>query len=52
MHQRLPIGLTQVKADNTCEIVLNEIRQIIYHLYQEKEITKEVYSNIMNSINL
>ena len=32
MLQRLPIALAQVKADNTPENLLNEIRQIIYHL--------------------
>ena len=50
--QRLPIALAQVKAGNTSENVLNEIRQIIYSLYRAKEITKEVYNNIMNSIKL
>ena len=50
--QRLPIGLAQVKAGNTSEDLLNEIRQIIYSLYQAKEITKKVYNNIMNSIKL
>ena len=49
MLERLPIALAQVKAGNTSENVLNEIRQIIYSLYQEKEITKKVYYNIMNS---
>ena len=52
MLQRLPIALTQVKAGNTSENLLNEIRQIIYSLYQAKEITKKVYKNIMNSIKL
>ena len=52
MLQRLPIALAQVKADNTSEILLNQIRIIIYSLYQAKVITKKVYSNIMNSINL
>ena len=52
MLQKLPITLAQVKADNTSENLLNEIRQIIYPLYQEKEITKKVYNNIMNSIKL
>ena len=50
--QRLPIALAQVKAGNTSENLLNEIRQIIYSLYQAKEITKKVYNNIMNSIKL
>ena len=52
MLQRLPIALAQVKAGNTSENLLNEIRQVIYSLYQAKEITKKVYNNIMNSIKL
>ena len=52
MFQRLPISLAQVKAGNTSENLLNEIRQIICYLYQEKEITKKVYNNIMNSVKL
>ena len=52
MLQRLPIALAQVKAGNTSKNLLNLVRQIIYYLYQEKEITKKVYNNIMNSINL
>ena len=50
--QRLPIALAQVRAGNTSENLLNEIRQIIYSPYQAKEITKKVYNNIMNSIKL
>ena len=52
MLQRLPIDLAKVKAGNTSENLLNEIRQIIYSLYQEKEVTKKVYNNIMNSVKL
>ena len=51
MLQRLPIALAQVKAGNTFEPLRNEIRQIIYSLYQAKEITKKIYNNIMNPIN-
>ena len=50
--QRLPIALAQVKASNTSENLLNEIRKNIYSLYRAKEITKDVYSNTMNSIKL
>ena len=39
--QRLLIALTQVKAGNNSESLLNEIRQIVYSLYQSKEITKK-----------
>ena len=52
MLQRLPIALAQVKASNTSENLLNEMRQIIYSLYRENEITKKVNNNIMNSIKL
>ena len=48
--QRLPIALSQVKAGNDSENLLNEIRQIVYYLYQPKDITKEVYNNINKSI--
>ena len=34
MLQRLPIALAQVKAGNNLENLLNEIRQIVYSLYQ------------------
>ena len=39
MSQRLPIALVQVKAGNNSESLLNEIRQIVYSLYQSNEIT-------------
>ena len=39
--QRLPIPLAQVKAGNTSENLLNEIRQIIHYLHQAKEIIKK-----------
>ena len=52
MLQRLPIALAQVKAGNNSESLLNEIRQIVYSLYQSKEITKKVYNNIIKFINI
>ena len=42
MLQRLPIALSLVKAGNASRL-LNEIVQIIYSLYQVKEMTKKVY---------
>ena len=50
MLQRLLIALAQVKAGNNSESLLNEIRQIVYSLYQSKQITKKVYNNIIKSI--
>ena len=52
MLQKLSIALAQVKADNTSENLLNEIREIIYSFYREKEITKKLNNNIINSIQL
>ena len=34
MLQRLPIALAQIKAGNNSESLLNEIRQVVYSLYQ------------------
>ena len=51
MLQRLPIALAQIKAGNNSESLLNEIRQIVYSLYQSKELTKKVY-NIIKSIKV
>ena len=52
MLQRLPIPLAQVKARNKSESLLNEIGQIVYSLFQSKQITKKVYNNIIKSINI
>ena len=52
MLQRLPIAHAQVKAGNTSENLLIEIRQIIYFLQREKEVTKKVYNKILNLIKL
>ena len=50
MIQRLSIALAKLKAGNNSENSLNEIRQIIYSLYQSKEVTKKVYNNLMKSL--
>ena len=50
MLQRLPKALAQVKVGNNSENLLNEMRQIIYSLYQVKEITKKVCNNLMKSL--
>ena len=48
----MPIALAQVKAGNNSENLLIEIRQIVYSLYQSREITKKVYNNVIKSIHL
>ena len=52
MLQRLPISPTQVKAGNNSKSLLNEIRQMVYSLYQSKQITKKVYNNMIKSISI
>ena len=39
MLQRLPITLSQEKVGNNSESLFNEIRQIVYSLYQLKKLT-------------
>ena len=50
MLQRLPIALAQVKVGNNSENLLNEIKKIVYSLYQSKQITKKVYNNLIKSL--
>ena len=52
MLQRLTIALTQVKAGNISENLINKIQQNIYYFYRPKEITKKVHKNITNSIKV
>ena len=50
MLQRLPIALAQAKAGNNSESLLNGIRQIVYSLYQSKQMTRKVCNHIIKSI--
>ena len=50
MLQRLPIANAQVKTGNNSWSLFNEIRQIVYSLYQSEKISKKVYNNIIKSI--
>ena len=52
MFQPLPIVLAQVKSGKRSQNLINEIRQMMYSLHQENEVTKEVCNNIMNLIKL
>ena len=50
MLSRLPITLAQLKAGNNSEKLKNEIRQILYSLYRSKNMTKQVYNNLIKYI--
>ena len=50
MLSRLPITLAQLKAENNSEKLKNEIRQLLYSLYCSKNMTKQVYNNLIKYI--
>ena len=50
MLSRLPISLAQLKAGNNSEKLKNEIRQLLYSLYRSKNMTKQVYNNLIKPI--
>ena len=47
---RLPISLAQLQAGNNSEKLKNETRQLLYSLYRSKNITKQVYNNLIKPI--
>ena len=50
MFSRLPISLAQLQAGNNSEKLKNEIRQLLYSLYRSKNMTKQVYNNLIKYI--
>ena len=50
MLSRLPITLAQLQSGNNSDKLKNEIRQLLYSLYRSKNMTKQVYNNLMNYI--
>ena len=47
---RFPVLLAQMKAGNNSKSLKNEIRKILYILYQHNKITKKVYNNLIKSL--
>ena len=50
MLSRLPIALAQLQAGNNSNKLKNEIRQLLYSLYRSKNMTKQVYNNLIKYI--
>ena len=50
MLSRLPISLAQIEAGNNSNKLKNEIRQLLYSLYRSKNMTKQVYNNLIKHI--
>ena len=46
----LPISLAQLKAGNNSEKLKIEIRQLLYFLYRPKNMTKQVYNNLIKPV--
>ena len=42
MLSRLPISLTQLKAENDLQKLKNDIRQLVYSLYRSKKLSKKI----------
>ena len=47
---RFPILLAQIKDGNNSYKLKNEIKQLLYFLYQHNKITKKVYNNLIKSL--
>ena len=50
MLSRLPISLAQLEEGNNSNKFKNEIRQLLYSLYHSKNMTKQVYNNLIKHI--
>ena len=48
LFTRLPMLLAEIKAGNNWYKLKNEVRQILYLLYQNNKTTKKVYNNLIN----
>ena len=50
MLSRLSISLAQLEAGNNSKKLKNEIRQLLYSLYCSRNMTKQVYNNLIKYI--
>ena len=50
MLSRLPIASAQLKAGNNSDKLKNEIRQLLCSLCRSKNMTKQVYNNLIKYI--
>ena len=49
---RLSISLAELQAGNNSEKLKNEIRQLLYSLFRSKNMTKQVYNNLIKHIKI
>ena len=49
-HINLPIALSKICTNNSSKELINNIKQLINDLYDTKQITKQVYNNLIKAI--
>ena len=49
-YANLPIALSKIYTDNNSKELINNIKQLINDLYDNKLITKQVYNNLIKAI--
>ena len=47
---RLSITLVQLKAGNSSENLINELRQLLYFLHRSNKLTKKIYNHLISTI--
>ena len=49
-HLNLPIALSKIYTNNSSKELINDIKQLINNLYNNKQITKQVYNMLNKAI--
>ena len=49
-HVNLPVALSKIYTNNSSKELINNIKQLINDLYNTKQITKQVYNNLIKAI--
>ena len=49
-HVNLPILLSKICTNNSSKKLISDIAQLINNLYNNKQITKQVYNNLIKAI--
>ena len=49
-YVNLPIALSKIYTNNSSKELINNIKQLINDLYDNKQITKQVYNNLIKAI--
>ena len=49
-YVNLPIALSKIYTNNSSKELINNIKQLINDLYDTKQITKQIYNNLIQAI--